>query len=105
MTEQGEAERRLPSADHSLDGWGRGWARLKQGAWNFIQVSSVVGGARTFGPPFSAFPGALAGSWLGSEAAWTGIGALVWDTGIASGESTCCTTVLAWMSTFTKFMK
>lgn len=56
-------------------GWG--WAEPKPGVWNSTGVFPVGSGARGFRPCKAAFPGTLAGSWIGSGAAGTAMGSRI----------------------------
>lgn len=58
------------------------WAG-QTGAWSCILVSYVSGKAPSLGP-FAAFPSTIAGSWVGNLAAWSQIGTLIWNAGVAN---------------------
>lgn len=58
------------------------WARLKQGARYFIQVSHMDPGAQGLGPSSTALPGTFVGSWTGCGAASTQMRCWCTDSGL-----------------------
>lgn len=67
---EGHAEKNLQVPAHAADDHSRQMqARVKPGARGSISVSSMGSGGQSPWTSSAAFPGALAGSWVGSAAA------------------------------------
>lgn len=75
---------------HPLVDSPNGWAWPKPRAWNAISVFHVSGRAKARRPFSAAFLGALARSWIGSQASGI-LGALLWD-GSVTNLTGCVTT-------------
>lgn len=71
----------------------RGWSTPMHGL-RISRSPMWVVTTQALGAPFTAFQGALVGSWIGGRAARTRTSALLWEAGIAGSGLTGYTTML-----------